>query len=120
MRTTASLLKQRIPQLEATVPFQEILPLRLKNQVSGKTGKESDVACLQEMAILFSCLKTHEFDERLCPKEMTSFKRCYKVYIDKKASKKETASKGILVPGKDLNCKQLNMFLKQFPGDRKK
>lgn len=115
MRTTSTLLKVRLPQLESRVPFQEILPLRLKNQVSGKTDKGSDVACLQEMAVMFSCLKANDFNEDLCPKEVSTFKRCYKVYLDKKATKKETSSKGIVVPGKDLNYKQLNKVLKQFP-----
>ncbi|XP_058814562.1 uncharacterized protein LOC131678427 [Topomyia yanbarensis] len=117
MRTASALLKARIPQNEKTVSFKEILPLRLKNQVSGKTDKGSDVACLQEMAVMFSCLKANEFNERLCPKEVSSFKKCYKVYIDKKAVNKETSSKGILVPGKDLNYKQLNKVLRQFPNE---
>lgn len=33
--------KARTPQSEATVPFQEILPLRLKNTVSGKADSGS-------------------------------------------------------------------------------
>ncbi|XP_055637896.1 uncharacterized protein LOC129776335 [Toxorhynchites rutilus septentrionalis] len=115
MRTTSILYKIRLPQREATVPFQEILPLRLKNQVSGKTDKTSDVACLQEMAVMFSCLKANDFEERLCLKEASTFKKCYKVYLDKKADKKETSSKGIIVPGRDLNHKQLNAFLQQYP-----
>ncbi|XP_053696139.1 coiled-coil-helix-coiled-coil-helix domain-containing protein 1 [Sabethes cyaneus] len=116
MRATVTLLKKsRLPQIEKRVPFQEILPLKLKNQVSGKTDKGSDVACLQEMTVMFSCLKANEFDESLCSKEVTNFKRCYKVFIDTKATKKETSAKGTLVPGKDLNYKQLNKVLRQYP-----
>ncbi|XP_055539511.1 uncharacterized protein LOC129726620 [Wyeomyia smithii] len=115
MRATVTLLKSRLPQIESKVPFQEILPLKLKNTVSGKTDKTSDVACLQEMAVMFSCLKTNEFDESLCAKEVSTFKKCYKVYIDKKAAKKETSGKGTLVPGRDLNYKQLNKVLRQYP-----
>jgi len=47
----------RAPQNEKDVPFQEILPLRLKNSVSGKADSGNDVACLQEMGVLFACLK---------------------------------------------------------------
>uniref|UniRef100_A0A182Y041 Uncharacterized protein n=1 Tax=Anopheles stephensi TaxID=30069 RepID=A0A182Y041_ANOST len=115
MRMASALLRSRKPQNEADVPFQEVLPLRLKNHVSGKTDKTSDVACLQEMAVLFSCLKTHDFNESLCAKEVSTFKRCYKVFLDKKMAKKETSSKGVLVAGKDLNYKQLNKVLKKYP-----
>jgi hypothetical protein len=30
-----------------------------------------DVACLQEMAVMFACFKKHDFNEALCPKEIT-------------------------------------------------
>uniref|UniRef100_A0A182NU94 CHCH domain-containing protein n=1 Tax=Anopheles dirus TaxID=7168 RepID=A0A182NU94_9DIPT len=115
MRMASVLLRVRKPQNEADVPFQEVLPLRLKNHVSGKTDKTSDVACLQEMTVLFSCLKTNEFNESLCSKEVGNFQRCYKVFLDKKTAKKETSSKGVLVAGKDLNYKQLNKVLKKYP-----
>ncbi|EDO63590.1 uncharacterized protein LOC120904338 [Anopheles arabiensis] len=115
MRMASVLLRTRKPQNEADVPFQEVLPLKLKNHVSGKTDKTSDVACLQEMAVMFSCLKTNDFNESLCAKEVGNFQRCYKVYLDKKTAKKETSSKGVLVAGKDLNYKQLNKVLKKYP-----
>ncbi|XP_052867298.1 uncharacterized protein LOC128273391 [Anopheles cruzii] len=120
MRTATALLRIRKPQNESDVPFQEMLPLRLKNHVSGKTDKTSDVACLQEMAILFSCMKTNDFNESLCTKEVGSFQRCYKGFLDKKTLKKETSSKGMLVAGKDLNYKQLNKVLKKYPTSAQK
>ncbi|XP_053675662.1 uncharacterized protein LOC128725913 [Anopheles nili] len=115
MRMASVLLRTRKPQNEADIPFQEVLPLKLKSHVSGKTDKSSDVACLQEMAVLFSCLKTNDFNESLCSKEVSGFQRCYKVYLDNKTAKKETSSKGMLIPGKDLNYKQLNKVLKKYP-----
>ncbi|XP_073846551.1 small ribosomal subunit protein mS37 [Musca autumnalis] len=105
----------RTPQNEADVPFQEILPLRLKNTVSGKADSGSDVACLQEMSVLFACLKDNDFVEKMCHKEITQFKRCYKVYMDRKATAKETINKGIVTPGKELNYKQLNKYMRRFP-----
>ncbi|XP_050100611.1 uncharacterized protein LOC126581170 [Anopheles aquasalis] len=115
MRVATALLRVRKPQNESDVPFQEVLPLRLKNHVSGKTDKTSDVACLQEMTVLFSCLKTNDFNESLCAKEVGNFQQCYKGYLGKKSAKKETSGKGVLVAGKDLNYKQLNKVLKKYP-----
>lgn len=45
MRIFTSLLAGvgRRPQNEAAVPFQEMLPLKLKNSVSGKTDSQKEV-----------------------------------------------------------------------------
>ncbi len=80
------------------VPFQEILPLKLKDSVSGKGEKTSgnqiwfkkknfyvfyslkkitDVACLQDMAVMLACFKKHDFNQALCSKEISSFQSCY-------------------------------------------
>lgn len=107
--------KARAPQNETAVPFQEILPLRLKNSVSGKADSGSDVACLQEMTVLFACLKDNEFVEKFCSKEISQFKKCYKVYMDRKATAKETINQGIVTPGNNLNYKQLNKYMRRFP-----
>ncbi|XP_013102407.2 small ribosomal subunit protein mS37 [Stomoxys calcitrans] len=107
--------KARTPQSEASVPFQEILPLRLKNTVSGKADSGSDVACLQEMTVLFACLKDNDFAEKMCNKEISQFKKCYKVYMDRKTAAKETINKGIITPGKELNYKQLNKYMRRYP-----
>lgn len=115
MRILSTLLRARTPQNEAAVPFQEILPLKLKNSVSGKGDKTNDVACMQEMSILFACLKNNDFNESLCNKEVTTFNKCYKTFLDKKQVTKITQSKGILTPGKDLNFKQVNKILKKYP-----
>ncbi|KAM7343892.1 small ribosomal subunit protein mS37 [Cochliomyia hominivorax] len=107
--------KARAPQNEAAVPFQEILPLRLKNSVSGKADSGSDVACLQEMTVLFACLKDNDFVEKFCSKEISQFQRCYKVFMDRKAAAKATINQGIVTPGNNLNYKQLNKYMRRFP-----
>nr|XP_036223253.1 coiled-coil-helix-coiled-coil-helix domain-containing protein 1 isoform X2 [Bactrocera oleae] len=105
----------RAPQKEHTVPFQEILPLRLKNRVSGKADSSSDAACLQEMGVLFACLKDNEFVEKYCNKEIQQFQKCYKFYADSKFEAKKTVNQGIITPGKNLNYKQLNKYMRRFP-----
>ncbi|EDW60052.1 uncharacterized protein LOC115762096 [Drosophila novamexicana] len=105
----------RAPQNEKEVPFQEILPLRLKNTVSGKADSGSDVACLQEMGVLFACLKDNEFVEKYCNKEINQFQKCYKFYMDRKFEAKKTVNQGIVQPGNNLNYKQLNKYMRRFP-----
>lgn len=108
----------RRPQNEAAVPFQEILPLKLKNSVSGKSDSQKEVACLQEMSVLFACLKTNDFVEATCAKEMGTFKKCYKVHIDKELAMKKSKLKNVANPGKDLTYKQLNKFMKLYPNPK--
>ena len=67
------------------------------------------------MTVLFACLKNSEFNQSLCSKEIGSLKGCYKTFLDSEQVKKATQSKGIVVPGKDLNYKQLNKVLKNYP-----
>ncbi|XP_023721356.1 uncharacterized protein LOC111872050 isoform X2 [Cryptotermes secundus] len=105
----------RLPQREP-VPFQEVLPLRLKKAVSGKGDRTSDVACLYEMSILFACFKNNDFNQALCSKEINNFQSCYKNYMSKKNKKKDQEQQGILVPGeKKLTSKQVNVLLRKFP-----
>lgn len=112
---TTLLYSARTPQNQNAVPFQEILPLRLKNRVSGKSNSTSEVACLQEMAILFACLKDNEFVERFCSKEIANFQGCYKNFLDKNYKAKQTENQGVVAPGKNLNYKQLNKYLRKYP-----
>jgi len=115
MRLPPTLLASRTPQREKIVPFQERLPLKLKNSVSGKADSTNDVACLQEMSIVFACLKNNDFNESLCSKELSTFQRCYKSFLDKKSDAKKVRDQGILTPGKNINSKQLNKLFKMHP-----
>ncbi|GAB6028498.1 Serine/threonine-protein phosphatase 6 regulatory subunit 3 [Chamberlinius hualienensis] len=108
----------RRPQLEP-VPFKEILPLAIKDKVSGKGGRTTDVVCIQEMSVMFSCLKSHEFNEIRCGKEIQGFQNCITQSNEstRKAleiEKKLGAEK--VIPGStSLNARQLNHFLRKFP-----
>ncbi|KAL1514250.1 hypothetical protein ABEB36_003537 [Hypothenemus hampei] len=105
----------RVMQKEP-IPFQEILPLKLKATVSGKGTKTSSVCCIQEMSVLFACLSSNEYEQSPCQREIESFKKCYNDYTREKAKKIDRDMKGILTPGeKNLTPKQLNLLLKSYP-----
>ncbi|CAH4029128.1 uncharacterized protein LOC123716248 [Pieris brassicae] len=98
------------------VPFQMLLPLKLKKEVSGKNDKTKEAACMQEMAVLFACFKKSEFDQKQCLKEVTAFQTCYNDYNQRAKVQREMGKKGILIPGeKKLTHRQLNQLLKGFP-----
>lgn len=67
------------------------------------------------MAVLFACLKSNDFIESSCMKEITKFKGCYKTNIDKDFSVKQSKHKNIAVPGKDVTYKQLNKYMRMYP-----
>ena len=84
--------------------FKELLPLKLRNEVSHKTTSGRDARkcaspsklysnnfiteefiwnflitaekCLQEMTGMFECFKKNEFDQVVCAKEIFEFKTC--------------------------------------------
>lgn len=98
------------------VPFQERLPLKLKNRVSGKGDNLSEVSCLYEMSLLFACFKENDFSQVLCSKEIASFQKCYTESTARKLERKEKEAKGILTPGdKKMSSRQINQLLKSFP-----
>nr|CAD7418738.1 unnamed protein product [Timema cristinae] len=118
MRGTSVLARNaRAPQKEP-VPFQQLLPLKLKNSVSGKGDRTSKVACLQEMAVMFACLKRSEFDQVLCSKEITSFQSCFNTSQEQKKAKKELdRSDGPLLgaEARSMGHKKINLVLRKFP-----
>uniref|UniRef100_A0A336KUB8 CSON014048 protein n=1 Tax=Culicoides sonorensis TaxID=179676 RepID=A0A336KUB8_CULSO len=107
--------KARLPQNEKKVPFEMMLPLELRDRVSGKGGRTSEVGCVQEMTILFACLKTNEFNEGACAKEISNFNNCYKMHLDKEFQNKQERQKGGVSIGKELHSRELNVYLKKFP-----
>lgn len=114
MRVTP-VLAARLPGREP-VPFQERLPLRLKDRVSGKADNIKEVSCLYEMSLLLACFKQNEFNQALCSKEIESFQKCYKETTARKLERKEKEAKGILTPGdRKMSAKQINQLLKSFP-----
>ncbi|XP_032519442.2 uncharacterized protein LOC116771660 [Danaus plexippus] len=113
--TAPSNISARRPQREP-IPFQMLLPLKLKKSVSGKGDKLKEAACMQELAVMFACFKKSEFDQQQCLKEVSSFQNCYKDYYQRAKVQREQGKKGVLVPGeKNLTHRQVNMLLKSFP-----
>lgn len=98
------------------VPFQEILPLKLRDRVSGKGENLTQVCCLHEMSVLFACFKTHDFNQSPCAKEMETLQKCYMAHLEKEKTRKEKEARGILTPGeKKMSHKQMNILLRNFP-----
>nr|CAH0111399.1 unnamed protein product [Daphnia galeata] len=96
------------------VPFQEILPLKLKDSVSGKGDKTSDVACLQDMAVMLACFKKHDFNQALCSKEISSFQSCYTNFENNR--KQANSVENTVANAKSrLPYKTLNQILKKYP-----
>ncbi|CAH2089705.1 unnamed protein product [Euphydryas editha] len=113
--TAPSSKSARRPQREP-IPFQMLLPLKLKKGVSGKGDKLKEAACMQEMAVMFACFKKAEFDQAQCLKEVSSFQTCFNEYNQRFKLQREQGKKGVLVPGeKELTHRQLNKLLKSFP-----
>ncbi|OXU26761.1 hypothetical protein TSAR_000894 [Trichomalopsis sarcophagae] len=108
--------KGRCPQPPNKTPFQEILPLRLKDRVSGKSDKKAEGSCLQEMIIVLSCLQKNEYENKLCQKEVDQFKSCFQKFQDVSFQSKRAKEKGILVPGdKNLTHKQVKKLFNMRP-----
>lgn len=98
------------------IPFKAILPLKLRNHVSSKGENTSNVACIQEMSVLFACLKRNDFKETRCAQEISTFQKCYNDHTEQKKEKEEKERRGVLIPGeKKLSHKQANELLKKFP-----
>lgn len=117
MRLTACCFK-RGWLAENKVEFQELLPLKLKNSVSGKNKKEESNACVQEIMNLLSCLKKTEYDQGPCSKELNSLSNCFKVHREDYQKELQIIRKGIIIPGsKNLNHRQIGVMLKRFPSN---
>ncbi|XP_011308611.1 uncharacterized protein [Fopius arisanus] len=117
MRSSIIFMKwARSPQNENKVPFQEILPLRLRNRVTGKGTRTLEAGCLQEITLVLSCLVKNNYEDRMCTKETENFQNCYKTYLKNRNFSKEQALTGVLTPGsKNLKFGQINKLLAMFP-----
>ncbi|XP_077504504.1 uncharacterized protein LOC144114558 [Amblyomma americanum] len=118
MRTTELLHGNGRRPAEPPIPFRQLLPLQLKDKVSGKSGKQKDVACLPEMMTLFSCLAEKNYDSNNCSKEVKAFQGCFDKFLEKNAEYRATGSLGILTPGlkaSQLTSQQANTLLKKYP-----
>ncbi|CAL8124666.1 unnamed protein product [Orchesella dallaii] len=124
MHTTETLLRRCYGRLPLQpneinkIPFKEQLPLQLKNSVSGKSEKGVDLSCLQEMAVLFACMKTNDFKEAKCSQEIETYNKCHKEHTERKKLAKQREESGQIVMSHDarnLTTKQLNQLLSKHP-----
>lgn len=86
-----------------------------KNIVSGKVDSVDQVPCLHELSILFAALKDHDFDEKLCKKEIEKLQKAHDISEIVKKEEKLRNSGEAVSTGKKLTSIQLNKYLKRFP-----
>uniref|UniRef100_A0A8D9F0Y6 Coiled-coil-helix-coiled-coil-helix domain-containing protein 1 n=1 Tax=Cacopsylla melanoneura TaxID=428564 RepID=A0A8D9F0Y6_9HEMI len=102
------------------VRFEAILPLELKNRVSGKGGDAKKAGCIQEMSLAFSCLKENDFVQTNCAKEIQNFIACGdKRRGDKFTRKQEFHNKTVTTGKKDLKAWEIDELLKKYPEQKK-
>lgn len=98
------------------VRFEELLPLKLKNKVSGKGDRSKERACVHEMSIMFACFKKNEFDQSRCSNEINSFQVCANNHLTEKFLRKQNIREGKISLGKDnLTPREINYLLKKHP-----
>lgn len=108
--------RARAPQKESKVQFKALLPLQLRNRVSGKNDSEKEKGCLHEISLAMACLAKNNYQNTPCTKEIDNFNNCFKTYMKNKETRKENQLKGILsVNAKSLNHREVNILLKRFP-----
>lgn len=73
--------KARQPQNVNNVPFKAVLPMKLRNHVSGKSDRQKLAPCIQELTVLFARLKEHEFNDELCAKETAALREANREYL---------------------------------------
>nr|CDS25631.1 coiled coil helix coiled coil helix [Hymenolepis microstoma] len=94
----------------------------LKNKVSGKGEKETRAVCVEEMALMLTCLKTNDFEEKPCSHVIDSFKRCVIAADARRERNKESRKMGHFNTDSDdadevgkLSSIQINRVLRKFP-----
>lgn len=98
------------------VIFEELLPLKLKNNVSGKGDRSKERACTHEMSIMFACFKKNEFDQSRCSNEINKFQVCANNHYAEKFKRKQDMREGNISVGKDnLSPREINYLLKKYP-----
>jgi len=102
-----------------TVPWMQALPMALRNCVSSKSDKTMESICLQEMALMYTCMKNNEFRDKLCVTEISTYRSCVFKHLKQKEERKEQLVAGKLTPNTKepsrLNFRQLNILLRRFP-----
>lgn len=61
--------------------FKLVLPLVLKDSVSGKgSNVKPEYPCVETMNLMINCLKLNEYNEAPCGSEIKEFTECYQKY----------------------------------------
>ncbi|XP_012175765.1 coiled-coil-helix-coiled-coil-helix domain-containing protein 1 isoform X2 [Bombus terrestris] len=108
--------KPRAAQNVNKVPFYEVMPLELKNRVSGGTVKTLEDKCLYEMTLLFGCWKKGDFEDGTCNNEVKNLYECYNKYMKSAAVNKELQRIEVPAPNaKNLTSKQITYLLRMYP-----
>ncbi|KAG5307529.1 CHCH1 protein, partial [Pseudoatta argentina] len=118
MRLTSILFRNaRQPQNEKKVPFKEVMPLKLKNSVSGKNQKTAEKGCLLQMSLLLTCLEENEYEDKRCIPELKALNQCYQVYTSSIERVHSLKDQIIPVPdtNKNLTHKQITYLLRKYP-----
>lgn len=76
---------------------------------------QKQVACLHEMSVLFAALKVHEFNEKICSKEIEAVQKANIEAMNRAREEKMKNAGQIHTVGRQLTSKQLNNYLKNFP-----
>lgn len=118
MRVFSALYQYRGPQNLKKVQFKALLPMRIRNMVSGKSDRTAEVPCLQELSVLFASLKNNEFNESFCTKEIEKVRQAHVVHLNKKFADRQTYTRGVVSTGRDLTFRQLNKYLKGYPNPK--
>ncbi|XP_012537631.1 coiled-coil-helix-coiled-coil-helix domain-containing protein 1 [Monomorium pharaonis] len=118
MRLTSILCRNaRQPQNEKKVPFKALLPLKLRDFVSGKNQMTTESrGCLYEMTLLLSCLEENEFEDKRCVPQLNALNQCFKVYSDNMQRARSIKEQTVPVPNsKNLTHKQITYLLRRYP-----
>lgn len=98
------------------VKFEELLPLKLKDKISGKGDRSNARACVHEMSIMFACLKKNEFNQPNCSNEIEKFQLCANKHFTDKFKRKQDVREGkISVGNSNLTPREINCLLKKYP-----
>jgi len=105
--------------MKKKVPWKQFTKLELKNEVSSKGEKGTESVCLQELALMYTCLADHDFKDNLCAQQMKTYHECVFSHMKKIDAQKEQLLTGKLVPNtrepQKLNHRQLNVLLRKYP-----
>lgn len=118
MRLFAVLQQFRGPQPLKKVPFKALLPLRIRNYVSGKSDRTAEVPCLQELSVLFASMKNNDFNDAFCRQEIEHVQKAHVAHLNKRFADRQTFNRGVVSTGRDLTFRQLNKYLNGFPNPK--